>query len=342
MNNVGTRALLLLHCKEEIRNALRLALDPKKPYAIFDFPNHSNVGDSAIWQGEIKALDRYFNCSPILTFELPQNSMPLPELPVDTQIVLNGGGNIGDIWENMQLFRERVIKNFPDNRIVQMPQSIFFRNEKKKDRCRQVFSAHKDFLLMVRDKTSFQIATTLHEGRTELVPDMALALGRIPRPCAPATPILGLLRTDQEKTVADDAETLKKIKAVDWIEEPAIWEGTVLRRITKFESILPFPRSLLDPLKTKLFNRISKIRVRRGCSLLSEGHVVITDRLHAHILCTLMEIPHVILDNSYGKLSSFRKAWRTGTPALCLEASTLKEAYQKAEFLLAQNSVHHL
>jgi hypothetical protein len=39
--------------------------------------------------------------------------------------------------------------------------------------------------------------------------------------------------------------------------------------------------------------------------LLGSGRVVITDRLHGHILCTLLEIPHVVLDNSYGKISRF-------------------------------------
>ena len=43
--------------------------------------------------------------------------------------------------------------------------------------------------------------------------------------------------------------------------------------------------------------------------MLSKGRAVITDRLHAHILCVLLGIPHVVLDNSYGKVRSFYDTW---------------------------------
>ena len=39
---------------------------------------------------------------------------------------------------------------------------------------------------------------------------------------------------------------------------------------------------------------------------------MITDRLHAHILCTLLDHPHIALDNSYGKLKGFIEAWTGG------------------------------
>ena len=54
----------------------------------------------------------------------------------------------------------------------------------------------------------------------------------------------------------------------------------------------------------------------RGCRLLSRGHQVITDRLHAHILCLLMGIPHVVVDNNYGKLGSFLEAWTKHAPGV--------------------------
>jgi exopolysaccharide biosynthesis protein PssK len=45
---------------------------------------------------------------------------------------------------------------------------------------------------------------------------------------------------------------------------------------------------------------------------------VITDRLHAHILCLLMDIPHVVVDNSYGKVRSFVETWTAGAPGVRL------------------------
>jgi pyruvyl transferase EpsO len=56
---------------------------------------------------------------------------------------------------------------------------------------------------------------------------------------------------------------------------------------------------------------VARARLKTGTELLSKGRTVITDRLHGHILCTLLDIPHVVIDNSYGKISGFAKAWGT-------------------------------
>jgi pyruvyl transferase EpsO len=65
--------------------------------------------------------------------------------------------------------------------------------------------------------------------------------------------------------------------------------------------------------------------VLRGCRLLSSGRLVITDRLHAHILNLLLGIPHAVLDNSYGKLGRFLEAW-TGAAAGVHRAASIDDA----------------
>lgn len=319
---------------ELIQSALQRSLDPKLPYVLWDVPNYSNVGDSAILIGGFKALKNFFGRPPQHILELIPNTEMLPALSERTQILLQGGGNFGDLWERHQLFRERIAKEFPGNKIVQMPQSIYFSDQAKLDRCRQAFSAHPDLTIMTRDHTSYEIAKGLHDGRSELVPDMALAIGAIPRPCKPRMPVYALLRTDQEKLVSEDSEILGKIKAEDWIQEPFYRETQFLHYIKRIERKLPRMRPLLGTLKSVLFNRLAKIRTSRGCNMLASGHVVITDRLHAHILCSLMAIPHVLIDNSYGKLSSFRHTWNTGGEDICKQASSLAEAYEMAQIML--------
>jgi pyruvyl transferase EpsO len=53
------------------------------------------------------------------------------------------------------------------------------------------------------------------------------------------------------------------------------------------------------------------MRLRRGQRLLSRYRLVISDRLHVHILCTLLGVPNVLLDNSYGKVSGFVDTFST-------------------------------
>jgi pyruvyl transferase EpsO len=61
-----------------------------------------------------------------------------------------------------------------------------------------------------------------------------------------------------------------------------------------------------------MYESVAWRRVERGCDILSRGRVVITDRLHGHLLCLLLGIDHVILDNNYGKVSRFHREWTSG------------------------------
>src|SRR3546814_10452775 len=51
--------------------------------------------------------------------------------------------------------------------------------------------------------------------------------------------------------------------------------------------------------------RRAEWRFQRGLAMLAAGELVVTDRLHAHILSLLLDIPHVLPDNSYGKVAGF-------------------------------------
>ena len=313
-----------------IQSAFRDVLDPNLPYALFDFPNHPNVGDSVIWQGEITALSLFFKRQPQITTQRLKPWVSLPKLAPDVQILIHGGGNVGDLWEVAQIFRERLISEYPLNLIVQLPQSVLFQNPGNAQRFKDVLAGHENFVLMVRDNQSFQRAIGLHSGRILLVPDMALALNRIQRPNSPKFEILALLRSDKEKSRKDNPEMLDQVEVVDWLSEPLGLDWAFLEALTRIPGSSDAFPNLLHPWRTRVSDAISARRTRRGCELLSNGKVIITDRLHAHILCALMGIPHVILDNSYGKLSSFTDTWQTCPQQICMTANNLEEAYQIA------------
>jgi len=54
---------------------------------------------------------------------------------------------------------------------------------------------------------------------------------------------------------------------------------------------------------------LARRRLERGCRLLASAGAIVTDRLHGHVLCLLLGIPHVLLDNNYGKVRSFYETW---------------------------------
>lgn len=154
---------------------------------------------------------------------------------------------------------------------------------------------------------------------------MAFALGKIERPCLPQTGIVWLSRTDQESLNQPTPKDEPGIERTDWLDEPY----TKLHERNKFLSneikVHIKNHKIMYSSLVRTYNPLVKQRFLRGCKTLSKGGIVITDRLHAHILCLLMGIPHIIFDNSYGKIKGYYETW-TKNNALTIWASSIEEA----------------
>jgi exopolysaccharide biosynthesis predicted pyruvyltransferase EpsI len=295
-------------------NALSGYIDGSAPAALLDFPNHSNVGDSAIWIGEIAYLRQHHGIRPAFVCTKDQVNWEVMERAVPTgPILIHGGGNFGDIWPEHQLFREAVLKRFPGRLVVQLPQSIHFSSSTELRRAAEVIKAHGNFVLFVRDKQSYQRACDAFSCPIHLCPDMALCLGPLQTPVQPTHELLFLLRTDKERSVAaigSAAGVPDNAVVADWLEEDArLYQKIRLR--TAASSLLALGHRVLDKnrQRERFYRNLAESRLDRGLRLLSSARAVITDRLHAHILCMLLGVPHSALDNSYGKLSGFIEAW---------------------------------
>ncbi|MBW4532152.1 MAG: polysaccharide pyruvyl transferase family protein [Aphanothece saxicola GSE-SYN-MK-01-06B] len=345
-------------------DTILLPLIPRhRPIAIFDFPDHANVGDSAIWLGEMAFL-RTHRLGPIIWIDtLSRQRHCLPELPADCLILIHGGGNLGDLWESNQSYREAVIWRYSGHTIIQFPQSVLFQSASSEQEWIRVCRSHSDLHLLVRDRESQARCGHLNGTGLHLCPDMALYLGSLPRPCEPSTELLYLLRSDKEKA-GPDAPPTKPHPSVsqrvqDWMDEPESRLQQELHSLRGLQERIKQPGSrshrirngLLaaskplglshlgwDPLtlflmmRQRRYTQVAEERVLRGCRLLSQGKVVVTDRLHAHLLCVMMGIPHIYLDNSYGKISSFSRTWETMGP----------DARPSSNLAAASVEAHHL
>jgi exopolysaccharide biosynthesis predicted pyruvyltransferase EpsI len=274
--------------------------------ALLDFPAHANVGDSAIWLGTLAYLRA---AGKTVCYTCDNSTYSRAQLAArlgDGVILLSGGGNFGDIWKHSQRLREQVVRDFPHSQVVQLPQSIMFRDEREVERARATFDAHPSLTLLVRDRRSLRFASENFRATSLLCPDMAFCLGRIDRPVRAAQPIVWLARTDRERGTGAPPNG---VPSVDWLDEPAT-AGLLAERFLR-ELAVERPRAGLALRSTlsRLEDRAARARLRRGCTMLSNGQVVITDRLHAHILSLLLGIPNTILDNSYGKLRDFYETW---------------------------------
>jgi pyruvyl transferase EpsO len=313
---------------QRIRDVLIEAFGEHRRVALLDFPNHSNVGDSAIYLGERTYLRRagvkvVYSCE----FNTYSRSA-LAQAIGDGLILLHGGGNFGDLWPEYQLFRERVIADFPNNPIVQLPQTIHFGRQDEARRARSVFTRHPQFRLLVRDQRSLAFAAEHLGLSATLCPDLAFTLRGQPRADA-EVPVLWLARTDQESAAGSADVASPAVVKTDWVEDDDSVQFRVSRKMAHFLSRKMPSSSPARLALTSSYNRLATLRVRRGCATLSRGEVVVTDRLHAHILCLLLGIPHFLTDNSYGKLRSFYESW-TSSSRLAQWCSSPAEAIEQA------------
>lgn len=318
----------------ELNARLETELSPfldGKPFALVDFPDHANVGDSAIWLGETAFFARHGQRPAYVSSLKTHDDAAMARAIGSGTIFLHGGGNFGTLWPAHQDFRLHLMERFPGHRIVQLPQSIHFNDESAAADTARAIERHGKFTLFVRDNPSLDFARRHFLCQTILAPDMAFCMPR-PRRSAPVHDIFCLLRTDHEKSI-DGAGIAPGVEIGDWLDE----NRAQMRRTRIIAKLL----GLADAggPTFRIFENAARARVQRGIEQLSSGRVVVTDRLHGHILSLLAGIPQVTLDNSYRKLGNFIDAWtasldnhRTATsPAQAMvEAKALLSAEVRA------------
>jgi pyruvyl transferase EpsO len=215
------------------------------------------------------------------------------------------------MWMHHQRFRERVIELFPELPIIQLPQSIHYRDEARAAETARLIAGHRQFTLLVRDEASLDFAEARFACSSQLAPDAAFQIGPV-RPGMARTDVLALLRTDDER-VGAMGEPPAGVQIEDWLGE-----NRMAGRATALAGLA------LGGRKGR-YAAVAEARVRRGLRQLGAGRAIITDRLHGHVLATLLGRPQALLDNSYGKLGRFLEAFSGGTP-LTYRATGLKDA----------------
>jgi pyruvyl transferase EpsO len=295
----------------EVERTLRPLFAGVRRVALLDYPDFPNVGDSAIWLGQLAWL-RSLGLHPVYTADRKLYSPErLRRRLGDGMIVFSGGGNLGDLWEDHQHFREAVVAAFPHNRILLLPQSMHFQHPDGLARARRAFDAHPRLTLALRDRESLARARAAFRAPTLLCPDMAFCLGPLERPLDPVEDQVRLLRTDQESRAGYGGGE-RAAGGCDWAGD----EGGGLLRIQAWlrgRVARGGPQERLRPLLSATYAPAARRRLARGLRLLSRGRRVVSDRLHAHILCLLLGIPHRLEDNSYGKNGAFYRTWTSGS-----------------------------
>lgn len=326
---------LIERTRNKLTAAIRPLIEPGQPYALLDFPNHWNVGDSAIWAGEERLLSELSGQPPAYVATTDDfDDAACREAIGGGTIFLHGGGNFGDIYHRHQAFREHMLSRFCDARIVILPQTIKYRDEKKAAHAAAAIKAHPDAHLFVRDQASLNFAEARFDCPVALVPDTAFALGPLERTGATDCAVLLHMRRDVERVERDltPLSAMTDVVQSDWHKEPRLLGRWVSAR-AELAGLLA--RQSPADRRVARMHALAAARVARGLALLSSAKRVVTDRLHGHILCTLLDVPHVALDNDYGKVHAYVAAWDADYEGVSLASSAQEAVAKLAEFRTA-------
>jgi pyruvyl transferase EpsO len=323
-------------------------LGDSKSVALAMFPYHMNVGDSAIWGGTKATLDLLqvkirYACS-----HVTYNPTHLKKCHPDGPILILGGGNFGDAYPLEAGLRNRILDDFTDRKIIQLPQSIWFKTEDGKDSLVHRIEKHPNFTLLVRDKISLDIAEKLFSKKTILCPDMAFALANKNELYQISSSkekfdILCMMRQDGEKADRCEDSLLEYHSKYTIIEEDWKCDSKKYRETWASKDQLKwYCANLIVKSATKKHgaqipmgivcrakHALADLRTKMGIKQIQSGGIIITDRLHVGILSWISGKKSILIDNCYGKNKRVYDTWFLGDTDI-MYANSKREAFEIA------------
>lgn len=309
-----------MNCEQkilELRNIIDQQITPyiNNDYVLWEVPYYTNIGDILIWEGELCFLrNSGYKCLEMAS----KDTCMFPKLSPQTVILLQGGGNFGDLWRDIHEFRLKVIENYPENRIIIFPQSVFYENKSLMAEDASKMALHKNLIICARDHSSYKILKENFINSILLVPDMAFCidLDYLKKWILKETgKTLYVSRLDKEIGGLLSQEKISKenIDVSDWptFEKPSLIVSFYSKLISLQQKIRKYKINQLiaGVLNDLIYRRMRPLMVQLGVRFIGSYQTVYTTRLHAMILSILLQKKIYVIDNSYGKNSSFYDTW---------------------------------
>lgn len=228
--------------------------------------------------------------------------------------LFHGGGNI-IAHSNIDRCRKSSLRLSRGYQQVYFANSIWMRDTLSLFQfSRRLYCCNPNLTILFRDRLSLYIAQRIFNNGTRLVlaPDMAFQIGYVGRFAAPYYDIIWQKRVDHENAMIAKVPAFPpnvRVWVWDWMNMSSIASNSSLRKAVNV--------------------------MHNGFGILQRGRVLVTDRLHGHILSTLLDIPHVLLDNADQKLSSYHNTWTRGI-SKCRLADNAEDAARLAVELLEE------
>ena len=281
-----------------------------------DYPLHTNVGDLLINAGNEQFFsDHHVNI--VRRYSYYDFFSRITDV-IDTDVfLLHGGGNLGDLWFNFQSFREAIMKQYPRNRIIFLPQTVHFSSLAAAEAAVARMNEHSNFHVFVRDYQSLSLLQHLGLRSVSAMPDPAHALAGslyASNLCEPSGELY-FFRRDRESAIPSPTGSSTLPCSYDW-DHGTFSFGRRLLHYGIVNVVKGVGRygPAIDCHAVWYWHRDQMID--DGVRLFSRYEHIMTDRLHGMILALLLNRRVTAIDNHYGKLSSYYDSWLRDIPNL--------------------------
>ena len=275
--------------KVNIEN-IKYALSVIKPFSkkkiyVINTPLHTNIGDSAIAYAQNIFLQKNigddYKIVEVTSGEWARFRKVLGCIVRKKDIIMqHGGGNMGITWFNEEIERRRIIEQFPNNKMIIFPQTIYYgdseEGKKEFENSKKIYNNHKDLHLIAREKVSYEIMKEAYQNcDVILTPDIVLSMDKLNNPYK-REGITFCFRRDAEKVLTPEDEKYI-INECKKISDKVFYTDMISERaVTKENRVDIIMEKFKDFQKSEL---------------------VITDRLHGMVFCAISGTPCIVFGN---------------------------------------------
>lgn len=251
-------------------------------------PAYGNLGDQAIAYATKQFIMDNFKEYEFLEFERDEfysYAKVIKEIIKPEDIIfIQGGGNMGNLYWREELGRQEIVKLIHDCKIISMPTTLSFTEDKSGIKCRnkmkRIYENNKNITLIAREEKTFNMMRSLFDSKSVLTPDIVFYLEDKFEVNRDREGILICLRDDKECYWGNKKEQFITEMKLNH-NNIEITDTVVKRRIDK------------EKREEELFKIWNKFR---------KAEVVITDRLHGMIFAFITKTPCIVLRSSDHKI----------------------------------------
>lgn len=306
MNNVSKTEIKFmlrrLFPDKRKRNKIKSQLlDKRKKVFLMNTPSHGNIGDQAIALAEIFFLKKHYPNYHLI--EVPSDHInhclkDIKSYITDKDLIfVHGGGNLGNLYIEDEVFRRLIVKNFPKNKSVSFPQSIKYTEDlfgkKELEKAQRIYSKNSNWYFTARESASKELMSKIFsKNKIFFTPDIVLSMAPLPTNFTNQMRkgAITLFRKDKEKSLSESfSDEIIRFLECNYSE------------IT-FSDTTTGKAAFID-------NKNRREIVLDKWLEISHHELAITDRLHGMIFCYLTKTPCVVIKNNNNKIESTYNSW---------------------------------